>query len=338
MFKGGDFAVGGDPQRYRINDTHREIQGRLVKKGLENELQGSYSFIVEEPTGEVHYLSLTRNIQIEQFHEGEIISVKKEQESWLKKADSVIAAQAQKNGGIYDKERHLMEIKSDRVTLADGRKVSAKAYVEAHEKRLHRLQRYRMAELLPGGSWSVDPDLVHKLQERDREGTIESLNVKPLSTMKLEEQVTYRGTTWVDRFTDKGEQNSFVKHGFGAEMRDALRRRTLFLQELGIDATDPARGKMLDGLERQDFGDRLKKAHGGELKMVEPGEKLTGILTESGELGSGKRYAGIVDQRSKEFSLVPWKKEFDTMVGRQVEVVNDMGRTMVRSVSRTLGR
>ena len=331
-------AVGGDPQRYRINDTQREIQGRLVKKGLENELQESYSFIIEEPTGEVHYLSLTKNIPIEQFHEGEIISVKKEQESWLKKADTVIAVQAEKNGGIYDKERHLMEFKSDRVTLSDGRKVSAKAFVEAHEKRLHRLQGYRMAELLPNDTWSVDSNLVEKLQERGKEGPIERLNVKPLSTMKLEEQVSYRGKTWVDRFTEKSEQDSFVKHGFGAEMRDAVRRRILFLQELGIDATDPAGGKMLDGLERHDLGERMKKAHGGELKTVEPGEKLSGILTESGELGSGKRYAGIVDQRSKEFSLVPWKKEFETMVGEQVEVVNEMGRTMVRSLTKGMGR
>jgi len=331
-------SVGGDPQRYRINDTNREIQGRLVKKGLENELHDRYSFIVEEASGSVHYLSLTKNIDINTFREGEIISVKKELESWLKKADTVIAAQAQKQGGIYDKERHLMEFNSESVTLDDGRKVTAKAFVEAHEKRLHRLQRYHMAELLPDGSWSVDPELLNKLQERDKAGPIERLNVEPLSTMKIDEQVTYRGKTWVDRFTGTGEHDTFVKHGFGAEMRDAVRRRILFLQELGIEATDPARGKMLDGLERQDLADRLKKEQGGEMKSVQPGEKFSGILTENGELGSGKRYAGIIDQHSKEFTLVPWKKEFEKMVGRQVELVNETGRTMVRAITKSLGR
>ena len=156
--------------------------------------------------------------------------------------------------------------------------------------------------------------------------------------MPVEEQVTYRGKTWVDRFTGKDEHLSMVKHGFGAEMRDAVRRRILFLQELGIDSMDPARGKMLDGIERQDLGDRLKKEYGGVMKSLQPGEKLSGLLTEAGELGSGKKYAQVFNQLSKEFSLVPWQKEFEKMIGRQVELVNEMGRTMVRGVTKNLGR
>ena len=331
-------SVGGDPQRYRINDTHQEIQGRLVKKGLENELHDRYYFIVEEPSGSVHYLSLTKNIDIDTFREGEIISVKNEPETWLKKADIVIAEQAKKHGGVYDKERHFVELKGQDVSLEDGRRVTAKAYVEAHEKRLKRLQRYRMAELLPNGSWNVDPALVERLQERDKAGPIDRLKAEPVSRMPVEEQVTYRGKTWVDRFTGKDEHLSMVKHGFGAEMRDAVRRRILFLQELGMDSMDPARGKILDGIERQDLGDRLKKEHGGVMKSLQPGEKLSGLLTEAGELGSGKKYAQIFNQRSKEFSLVPWQKEFEKMIGRQVELVNEMGRTMVRGITKNLGR
>ena len=331
-------SVGGDPQRYRINDTHQEIQGRLVKKGLENELHDRYYFIVEEPSGSVHYLSLTKNIDIDTFREGEIISVKNEPETWLKKADIVIAEQAKKHGGVYDKERHFVELKGQDVSLEDGRRVTAKAYVEAHEKRLKRLQRYRMAELLPNGSWNVDPALVERLQERDKAGPIDRLKAEPVSRMPVEEQVTYRGKTWVDRFTGKDEHLSMVKHGFGAEMRDAVRRRILFLQELGMDSMDPARSKILDGIERQDLGDRLKKEYGGVMKSLQPGEKLSGLLTEAGELGSGKKYAQVFNQRSKEFSLVPWQKEFEKMIGRQVELVNEMGRTMVRGVTKNLGR
>ena len=264
--------------------------------------------------------------------------MKNEPETWLKKADIVIAEQAKNHGGVYDKERHFVELKGQDVSLEDGRRVTAKAYVEAHETRLKRLQRYRMAELLPNGSWNVDPALVERLQERDKAGPIDRLKAEPVSRMPVEEQVTYRGKTWVDRFTGKDEHLSMVKHGFGAEMRDAVRRRILFLQELGIDSMDPARGKMLDGIERQDLGDRLKKEHGGVMKSLQPGEKLSGLLTEAGELGSGKKYAQIFNQRSKEFSLVPWQKEFEKMIGRQVELVNEMGRTMVRGITKNLGR
>ena len=51
-----------------------------------------------------------------------------------------------------------------------------------------------------------------------------------------------------------------------------------------------------------------------------------------------KKYAQVFDRRSKEFSLVPWQKEFEKMIGRQVELVNEMGRTMVRGVTKNLGR
>jgi len=74
------------------------------------------------------------------------------------------------------------------------------------------------------------------------------------------------------------------------------------------------------------------------MKSLQPGEKLSGLLTEAGELGSGKKYAQVFNQRSKEFSLVPWQKEFEKMIGRQVELVNEMGRTMVRGVTKNLGR
>ena len=111
-----------------------------MKKGLENELHDKFYFIVEEPSGQVNYISLDKNTNQESFREGDIITIKKEQESWLKKADLSIAEQAKKSGGFYDKEEHFQRLTGDIITLEDGRKVNKRDFVDAHERRMQRLQ------------------------------------------------------------------------------------------------------------------------------------------------------------------------------------------------------
>ncbi len=338
IFRSMHDAVGGDSQRYRINATGSEIQGRLVKKGLENELHDKFYFIVEEPSGQVNYISLDKNTNQESFREGDIITIKKEQESWLKKADLSIAEQAKKSGGFYDKEEHFQRLTGDIITLEDGRKVNKRDFVDAHERRIQRLQRYRMVEQMPNGSWRVDPALVERLKDRDKSGPIEQLKASHVSTMKIQHQVEYRGRTWIDRFTEKPDTPDFSKHGLGQEVRLAVRKRVMFLREMGVDPMDPARGKALDRIERTDLGSRMQTLQGGALKNLLPGDKITGVITASGELPSGRKYAQVYDPKAKEFALVPWQKDFEKLAGKQVELINHAGRYMAKGLTKILGR
>lgn len=332
-------AVGGDPQRYRINAMEGEVHGKVVGKGLENELQDRYFLIVEEPSGVAHYVTLDTAQDAETYKRGDLISVKKEREPWLKKADPIIAAEAARNGGIYDPKEHLKVLGPGRAQLNDGGSVPSPDFVAALERRLQRLRRYRMAEMVPGGAWRIEAGMVENLRKRDAEGAVEKLKIDRVSTMPLRDQTTYRGRTWIDRFTAMNEPSSVSRHGFGAEVRESLRRRIVFLNELGIDPSDSGRGKHLDSLQRNDLTERLQKGNDLQVKSLVAGERIRGVLTVAeGPLPNGKMYAQVLDPARREFALVPWQKEFSSMTGKQVEVVHDLGRVQVRGIERSRGR
>jgi type IV secretory pathway VirD2 relaxase len=332
-------AVGGNTQRYRINAVEGEIQGKVVRKGLENEIYDRYFVIVEEASGTAHYLTMNSTRDAQDIAQGDLISIKKEKETWLKKSDKIIAEHASNNGWIYDPKEHLKTIREDRVKLKDGRTVPSTDFVAALERRLLRLKSYRLAEMLPGGAWRVEPGMVATLAKQDTEGAIERLKIGRVSSMPLHEQITYRGRTWIDRFTSSQNSSSIATHGFGAELRENIRRRILFLDQLGIDPGDPARGKRLDGVERNDLAERLSMGNGAQVKSLMEGERIKGVLSAAeGALPSGKLYAQVLDSTRKEFALVPWQKEFEQLAGKQVELAHVSGRFRVRGIDRSIGR
>ena len=107
---------------------------------------------------------------------------------------------------------------------------------------------------------------------------------------------------------------------------------------MGVDPMDPARGKALDRIERTDLGSRMQTVQGGALKNLLPGDKITGVITASGELPSGRKYAQVYDPKAKEFALVPWQKDFEKLAGKQVELINHAGRYMAKGLTKILGR
>ena len=144
---------------------------------------------------------------------------------------------------------------------------------------------------------------------------------------------------WIDRFTAKPDNPEFAKQGFGKELNDAVRRRALFLQELGIDPLDPARAKLLDKLEKHDLAEKIKQQHGGEFRELKLGDRFRGTLTDTGLQASGKRYVQVFDPKSKEFSLVPWKQDYERLVSKQVELIHaEAGYKMVQQLDLRKGR
>ena len=337
IYKNIHKVAQGDPQRYRINPVgEKEIQGVVLSKALSNELYDSFYIIVQEPDGYTNYLNLDRKNEPE-INVGNVVSITTEKEKWLKKADIVIAQQAAQNNGIYSAKLHLESIDSPTVTLRENEKqVAAEDFVQAHERRLWRLQKFRLAQSLPDESWQVDPELVEKLSEKDKnEGPIVKLRTKNISEISINEQVSYRGRTWLDRFTDKLDSTEFSYYGIGLEMKTAVQRRILILREMGVDPMDPARAKKLDSIEKKELSDRVSQS-GLQHKTLHSGEQINGIMREI-KMAGGNKYA-MVETNSKEFSLVPWHKDFVPHIGKQVELINNAGRYMARGISKSLGR
>jgi len=325
-------VVGGDPSRYRIYDRRQHgaaIEGRIAATGLADEWHDRYYIIVESPGGTSWYVDLDKSADPDQYRKGRIVSVTSEKESWLKKVDHSIAGFAERHGGVYDSRQHLKELPNSMIELSSGGKVDRAAYLATHERRLERLERFDLVSQMPDGSWRVPSNLVERLQEKDASKPVVRRKIEMQSNLSLTEQESLRGRAWIDRFTDKLDHPEFARHGFGRELGETVRRRALFLQELGIDPLDPARGKKLDRIERHDLAETISKRDGVTFRELRDGDRLQGTLIDEGVLPSGKHYARVIDTRSKEFALVPWRKDFEQLLSKQVELVRAEGTSYV---------
>ncbi len=67
--------------------------------------------------------------------------------------------------------------------------------------------------------------------------------------------------------------------------------------------------------EVEDAGKKLAQERGTSFRMAENGERISGAYRQSVQLVSG-RYALV--ERSREFTLVPWRPVIEKQLGRQV--------------------
>ena len=67
--------------------------------------------------------------------------------------------------------------------------------------------------------------------------------------------------------------------------------------------------------EVSETGKKLARQHGLHFRMAKSSERISGTYRQSVQLVSGK-YALV--ERSREFTLVPWRPVIDKALGRQV--------------------
>ncbi len=145
------------------------------------------------------------------------------------------------------------------------------------------------------------------------------------SDLSIDDQVTARGATWLDRQLIAREPVEPGRGGFGAEVRDALRRRRDHLVEEGIAQRDGARVRYPRGMvaslrdrEVRDIADRISRESGQPVQTSAAGEYVTGKYRQRLVLASG-RYAMIDDGLG--FQLVPWTPSLEKQRGRYVSGV-----------------
>ena len=142
-----------------------------------------------------------------------------------------------------------------------------------------------------------------------------------LSYLKLEKLIEAEGATWLDKELLNRSREQLVQTGFGNEASSALARRRQWLVAKGFGTSDPTscfqpQPRMLDQLRQRDIR-QASQALSGELELTHSysveGENITGTFIRSVELASGK-YAVI--QKSREFTLVPWRPELEAFRGK----------------------
>ena len=151
-------------------------------------------------------------------------------------------------------------------------------YVQAHVRRLEALRRANIVRRFPDGPWEVPPD--------------------------FEERVALRG----DRF--------------GADVAEALSQREeqLIAKDLAERDGQTMRYqrnllKLLRQREVADAGEKLAKETGLAFAPARDGERFEGVYRKPVRLASGK-FAVI--EKSKEFTLVPWRPVLEQQRGQMI--------------------
>lgn len=290
----------------------RAVVGRVVLRGLADELHDRHYLLVDGLDGRVHYVGIGKGEAVEPLPEGAIVRVTPfEHGPWP--VDRTIAAIASQNGGQYSVDAHLRFDPS-----------ASRAFAETHVRRLEALRRsMRGVERAPDGSWEIAPDHLERIeklqvrQRRDRPVAIETLSCVPLGHLPRAD-----AATWLDRQLTADAPEPLRDAGFGSEVRAALAARRQWLIADGLAHEDGGivtyRAGFVETLRRRELlriAGQLSSELGLEFVESKTGDRIDGTLRRAVDMVSG-RHALIV--RAREFALVPWRPMLEPHVGKKV--------------------
>jgi type IV secretory pathway VirD2 relaxase len=316
-------AVRGDAARYRIvgpgqplePDDQRAsstvVTGRVVSKGLSDELKGSFYTVLETPNGFAYHLPLdARTAQA--VAPGDLVLFGTRPEPAVRPIDRRIAENARHAGGVYALEQ--VDDARDRALVA---------------RRLRELERESLVIAKGPDRWTVPADLIEKLESRPPTvPSRERLWLEKLP-LPLDKTPSYRGPVWLD----KVDEASLAPWGFGHEVRRALDQRRDALRAFGIAHDDLRKEAKLRELERVAVGEGMA-ARTRQQFLAKTPDRFSGRLHAGPE---GAPYAVVSD--GARFVLVPTSREMRGFADKAVEVTRDShGRHVVRAIERDLGR
>jgi type IV secretory pathway VirD2 relaxase len=304
----------------------KSVAGRIIGRGLSDELNDRHYLIVDGMDGRIHYADIGG--ASDELPIGAIVRIKG-RPAEPRDVDRTVAQIAERNGGRYSTELHHRADPS-----------ASPEFVTAHVRRLEAMRRLAgLAERERDGVWKIAPDHLSRAAVFEQSQTRKSpVIVETLSRQSLQQQVGSDGATWLDRTLVQGGLAESRDIGFGHDLQSALARRRQWLLEQGVvDASGEGavyRPDMLAALARRELvkaGQDIARESG--LTYLEAGKKIEGIYRRAIDLASG-RYAMI--EKSREFTLVPWRPVLDRQLGKAVVGIG-RGDTISWSVGRQRG-
>lgn len=290
----------------------RPVVGRVVLRGLSDELQDRHFLIVDGVDGRSHYVGIGKGEAVEPLVEGAIVRISPCGAD-VRQVDRTVAEVAAVNGGRYDMDAHLRHDPS-----------ASQAFAETHVRRLEAMRRVLgSVERSPDGSWIIAPDHLDRAaafearQLRDRPVIVETLSPVPLDRLPRAD-----AATWLDREFVSDAPEAVRDSGFGREVRaaQAVRRQWLMAEGLAEDREGGTvyRPGLVETLRRRELlrvAGQLSDELGLPFVETKPGERIDGTFRRSIDMTSG-RHALI--ERSREFTLVPWRPVLERHVGKSV--------------------
>ncbi len=288
------------------------IVGRMVMRGLADEVNDRHYLIVDGIDGRTHYAGIGRGDAVPPLAEGAIIRIVP-RGAGVRQVDRTVAEVAAANGGRYTIDAHLRQDPG-----------ATQAFAETHVRRLEAMRRVmRSVERASDGSWIIAPDHLDKAaafearQLRDRPVQVETLSQIPLDRLAASE-----GATWLDRELVAAAPVPVRDAGFGREVRAAAAARRQWLVAEGLaeeqDGRTVYRPGMIATLQRRELlriADQLSDELGLPFAEMKAGERIDGKLVRAVQMASGRQ---ALIERSRDFTLVPWRDVLEGHVGKNI--------------------
>lgn len=304
------------PSDYVIYDPaeprRRRLVGRVLARGLSDELDDRHYLIVDGVDGKTHYVEIGKGGETEAIPAGAIVAIEPRPTS-PRPVDRTVAEIAAANEGRYSIDIHLNHDPG-----------ASQAFAETHVRRLEAMRRAGFGvERAADGTWIIGSDHLERAADFERtQAQATPVRLETLSTLPLERQVAADGATWLDRELVGASQTKIADAGFGRDVREALARRRQWLieQDFAQQGQDRIlyRANMLNLLQRRELarvGGQLSAELGFSYAEAQPGDRIAGIYRRHLDLASG-RFALI--EKSREFTLVPWRPVLERNLGKQV--------------------
>jgi type IV secretory pathway VirD2 relaxase len=307
------------------------IIGRVVTRGLSDELNDRHYLIVDGLDGKARYVEIGKGEATELVPEDSIVQISA-RDIQPRKVDRTVAEIARENDGRYSIDVHL-----------EHDPTATEEYARAHVRRLEAMRRLTQGvEREPDGTWIIAPDHLERAAAYERErGKASPVIIRQLSHLSLEQQLETDGATWLDRELVASDSLFVRDVGFGREMRDAQARRRQWLMAQGLARQEQDRviyrSDLIDTLQKRELtrvARQLSKELGLTYVETGPGERVEGTLCRSVELAS-RRYALV--EKSREFTLVPWRAVLERQLGKQVSGVMRDGNRISWAIGRQRG-
>jgi len=204
--------------------------------------------------------------------------------------------------------------------LHDELKGSAYVVIEGVDGRAHH---FRFGSLEASGDAAVGG--IVEVRPFTGDDGQRRVSIAVRSDFALGAQVTSPGATWLDRTLLARNSTPLAASGFGAEVREALERRTEHLAAEGLAGRQGQRTvfarDLLHTLRRRELdaaAGRLSAETNLPRQTAAEGEHIAGVYRQRVQLASG-RFAMI--DNGLGFELVPWKPALEEHLGRQVSGV-----------------
>jgi type IV secretory pathway VirD2 relaxase len=304
-------AVERSPQLYTCqNPNDAPITGSILACDRPEGERDRRYIVLDGIDGRTHYIDI--GAEESQFSLGSIVRISPHK-TGVRRADRTMLEIACAHDGQYNTEIHLRHEAG-----------ASFEHAEAHTRRLEAIRRATGApDMAPDGTWTLRADYLDRVREYERGLAfsrpvfIETLSLSPLS-----HQVDAEGATWLDRQLIGQAKQEHRPFGFGRDVHEALLRRQQWLINEGLMQRDgdyvTFRKNILDTLvarDTQQEARRLEALIGKSFARTIPNDRIEGVFRQVVEMTSG-RFALI--EKSREFTLVPWKPEMQGYLGRRV--------------------